>query len=79
VASRLHLAALYSATGTLLPESPRGLTRGERALELLPKCWKNEGLTPEELASLHNVAEFSRHIPAIVLRYDLMDNACRVT
>ncbi|KAG2492072.1 hypothetical protein HYH03_009568 [Edaphochlamys debaryana] len=55
VAPRLQLAALYAATGTLLPEPASRATGGQTAMNLLRQCWGTRPLTAEELQHLDSV------------------------
>ena len=76
ILARLHLAALYAATSSLLPEARTSVTGAETALELLRGCWVNRPLTPEEYTKLQNVAQLSRDMPAVkLLCYDLEKSA----
>lgn len=74
VCSRLQLAALYAATGGLLPEARAGMTGGEHALELVRQCWVNRPLTAAERRNLEVLARFSSMTPATAL---LCDEVCR--
>ncbi|MEW5310745.1 MAG: hypothetical protein WDW38_002512 [Sanguina aurantia] len=65
---RLQLAALYAATGTLLPEPRSCLTGAQTAMQLVRQCWKNSPLTAAESAQLSSVADLGGHLlPALRL------------
>jgi hypothetical protein len=65
--ARLQLAALHSATSTLLPEPRVGMTGTAMAMALVRQCWVQHPLSREELAKLANVAQFSARAPALHL------------
>lgn len=69
-AARLQLAALYAATGTLLPEPRTSMTGGEHAMELVRQCWVNRPLSLTENAFLTNVGQFCSRTPALALLCD---------
>lgn len=52
---RLQLAALYAATGSLLPEPGSRCTGGQTAMALIRQCWGNAPLTVEESKQLSTV------------------------
>ncbi|KAG2494612.1 hypothetical protein HYH03_007377 [Edaphochlamys debaryana] len=62
VAPRLQLAALYAATGTLLPEPASSTTGGQTAMTLLRQCWGTRPLTEEELQQLSSVGHLGGHL-----------------
>lgn len=67
MASRLHLAALYAATGTALPEERLQMTGWEHAAALVRQSWINAPLTPLEHACLQQVAAWSSACPMLSL------------
>ncbi|KAJ1618864.1 hypothetical protein T492DRAFT_916482 [Pavlovales sp. CCMP2436] len=75
VASRLQLAALYAATGTLLPEQCAGMTGAEHAVELVRQCWQNKPLSAEERTNLGVLASFASRAPALVLLCDELERS----
>ncbi|GLC47559.1 hypothetical protein PLESTB_000001100 [Pleodorina starrii] len=62
IPARLQLAALYAATGTLLPEPGSRSTGGQMAMQLLRQCWTNRPLGAQELAQLRNVGSLGGHL-----------------
>ena len=72
VGARLQLAALYAATGILLPDRRLGITGGEAAMELVRQSWVNRPLNNDEKSQLLSVAHLSFLTPAVVLLcYDI--------
>ncbi len=68
VEARLQLAALYAASGTLLPDPATHLTGGQQALQLLRQCWVNRPLSEREAQHLHSAARLGGHLtPALHL------------
>jgi hypothetical protein len=57
IASRLQLAALYTATSTLLPEPRTTTTGAELAVDLLRQCWVNH---PLAVGERHNLTILSQ-------------------
>ncbi|KAJ3313217.1 hypothetical protein HDU76_002699, partial [Blyttiomyces sp. JEL0837] len=66
IATRLQLAAIFAAAGTMVP-GPMGMTGSEAALQLVRQCWVNRPLTAEENGKLRNVMEFSFREPALTM------------
>ncbi|KAG2494611.1 hypothetical protein HYH03_007376 [Edaphochlamys debaryana] len=62
VAPRLQLAALYAATGTLLPEPASRATGGQTAMTLVRQSWGTRPLTAEELQQLSSVGRLGGHL-----------------
>jgi hypothetical protein len=77
ISARLQLAALYAATGTLLPEPPSRCTGGHTAMRLLRGCWANRPLRAEDLAPMRSAARLGGHLaPALpLLVHDLEASA----
>jgi Protein of unknown function (DUF3638) len=67
IAAQLHLAALYAATATALPEPRTGRTRDEIAVKIVRECFLNRPLSSEEHRHLHNMTNFCNRNPALVL------------
>ncbi len=67
IEARLQLAALYSATGSELPEKRSRRTGGEVSMELVRQCWVNRPLKPQEQAQLRSVSSFGQRTPALAL------------
>ena len=61
VSSRLQLAALYAASGTLLPETRSRMTGSEKALELVRRCSVNHPLAEGDREQLMRIIELSGH------------------
>eukprot|EP00887_Chlorella_sp_A99_P004660 scaffold4.g4660.t1 len=61
---RLQLAALYAATGSLLPESGSQATGAQIAMRLVRHSWGMRPLAPEELAQLASAARLGGHMAA---------------
>ena len=61
VSSRLQLAALYAASGTLLPEPRSRMTGSEKALELVRRCSVNHPLAEGCREQLMRIIELSGH------------------
>ena len=64
VLARLQLAALYAATGSLLPEPGSALTGAQLAMDLVRQCWTNRPLHNSELEQLESVGRLGRHMAA---------------
>ncbi|GIL51275.1 hypothetical protein Vafri_7114, partial [Volvox africanus] len=62
IPARLQLAALYAATGTLLPEPLSNCTGGQTAMELLRQCWSDRPLSTEALRQLRSVDQLGGHL-----------------
>ncbi|GIL75394.1 hypothetical protein Vretifemale_5196 [Volvox reticuliferus] len=62
IPARLQLAALYAATGTLLPEPLSHCTGGQTAMELLRQCWSDRPLSAEALCHLRSVDQLGGHL-----------------
>jgi hypothetical protein len=60
IASRLQLASLFAATGSLLPEPRLSMTSGEYAMELVRQSWTNKPLSLAEQSKLQCVANFTQ-------------------
>lgn len=67
IEERLHLAAIYAATSTLLYEPLTNRTGSELAIELLRQSWKNSPYTEVELLNLINLSIFNIMQPSILL------------
>jgi hypothetical protein len=67
IAAQLHLAALYAATATALPEPRTGRTGDEIAVGILRECFVNRPLSSEEQSHLHNIENFCNRDPALIL------------
>ncbi|CAM9398568.1 unnamed protein product [Choristocarpus tenellus] len=67
VSSRLQLAALYAATGTLLPEPLSQRTGSEIAMELIRQTFVNHPLPPGDVTVLEQIVGLGWHYPALVL------------
>ncbi|PNH10973.1 hypothetical protein TSOC_002217 [Tetrabaena socialis] len=80
VPARLQLAALYAATGTLLPEPVSRCTGGQMAVQLLRQCWGNRPLAAEDLAQLRSVGRLGGHlVPALrLLAHEREASACQL-
>ena len=65
VASRLHLACLYAACGTRLPEDRQKETGCEVALTLVRQSWMNKPLEEKEQSALINITKFTQLSPAL--------------
>jgi predicted naringenin-chalcone synthase len=57
IESRLHLAAVYAASGTNMREKRLGMTATEMAFKLVRQCWTSRPLSKSELEHLVNVIE----------------------
>ncbi|EFJ48407.1 hypothetical protein VOLCADRAFT_91060 [Volvox carteri f. nagariensis] len=62
IPARLQLAALYAATGTLLPEPLSRCTGGQMAMVLLRQCWGNRPLGNADLAQLRSAARLGGYL-----------------
>ncbi|KAG2496538.1 hypothetical protein HYH03_005361 [Edaphochlamys debaryana] len=68
IPARLQLAALYAATGTLLPEPASQATGSQTAMTLLRQCWGTRPLSRAELQHLRSVARLGGHLaPGLTL------------
>ena len=66
-AARLHLAALYAATGSMLIDERVGMTGSEYATKLVRLSFQNWPLTEAEFSHLQNVLSHSQHSPTLAL------------
>ncbi|KAG2492053.1 hypothetical protein HYH03_009551 [Edaphochlamys debaryana] len=62
VLPRLQLAALYAATGTLLPEPSSRAAGGQMAMTLLRQSWGTRPLTEEEVQQLSSAGRLGGHL-----------------
>ncbi len=71
--SRLQLAALYAATGSLLPEPGSNATGSQIAMDLVRQCWSNRPLGMLEVQQLEDINNLGRFAaPGLpLLTYDL--------
>jgi hypothetical protein len=67
IEARLQLAALFAATGSLLPELGTHVTGGEVALELVRQSWVNCPLTTAEQEQLDSIILFDQQYPSLSL------------
>ena len=67
VSSRLQLAALYAASGTLLPEPRSRMSGSEKALELVRRCFVNHPLAEGDIDQLMRIIELSGHNAALAI------------
>ncbi|CAM9849170.1 unnamed protein product [Discosporangium mesarthrocarpum] len=67
ISSRLQLAALYAATGTLLPEPRVNMTGSEAAMELLRQSFTNRPLLREDRAQLQQITHLSGLCPGLMM------------
>lgn len=68
ITARLNLAAIYAATGSLLPNRREGLTGAEVAVGLLRQCWVNTPYSLTDWRMLMCIAEFaSSRSPTLTL------------
>ena len=67
ISSRLQLAALFAASGTLLPEKQSNMTGSEKAIELVRRCAVNQPLQGEDRSQLVRIVELSHHNPALAI------------
>ncbi len=67
VEARLQLAALYTATASLVPERGSLLTGAEKAAELIRQSWINRPLELNECNHLSSIARFAENAPSIRL------------
>lgn len=77
IVSRLHLAGLYAATSSFLPEQRTGMTGAEHAMVLVRQCWVNRPLSADESTALCTLSTFCNHAPAIVPLCDELDASSR--
>lgn len=64
---RLQLAAMFSATGTLLPDIRAGMAGSEKAMELVRRCMVNHPLQDSDKKQLSSIIELSGLNPALAL------------
>lgn len=62
--ANLQLAALYAATGSLLPEPGTQAIAAQTAMRLVRECCVNRPLSPAELRQLQSVALLGGHMAA---------------
>ncbi|CAM9957051.1 unnamed protein product, partial [Ectocarpus sp. 4 AP-2014] len=67
LSARLQLAAMFAATGTLLPDPRAGKTGSEKTIELVRRCSVNHPLQPGDRDQLLTVLDLSGAIPALAL------------
>ncbi|CAM9896127.1 unnamed protein product, partial [Ectocarpus fasciculatus] len=67
LSARLQLAAMFAATGTLLPDPRAGKTGSEKAMELVRRCSVNHPLQPGDRDQLLTVLDLSGTTPALAL------------
>ena len=67
LSARLQLAAMYAATGTLVPDPRAGMTGSEKALELIRRCSVNHPLQQGDVRQLLNAVDLSGGTPALAL------------
>ena len=76
IGSRIQLAELYAATGSLLPEDRMQMTGGEVAMQLIRRCWVNQPLTPKDYKKLQNLKELCHTTPALnLLNYEVASSS----
>jgi len=72
VHTRLLLAAIYTASSSLLPEKRTKMTGEAYAMELVRKSWVNRPLTDRESDALDNIVELCFCLPSLhLLCYEL--------
>lgn len=78
--ARLQLAALYAATGSLLPEPGSRMTGTQTALLLVRQSWQVKPLAASELAQLRSAAALGGYMcPALRLAaYELEASASQL-
>lgn len=67
IPARLQLAAMYAATGTLLPDPRAGMTGSEKVAELVRRCFVNRSLQKGDRQRLLRVLGLSGLNPALAL------------
>ncbi len=67
ILTRLNLAAIYAATGTLLPEERTGMTGEEISAELVRRSWTNVPLDVTQAQMLKCVADCGFRFPTLHL------------
>jgi hypothetical protein len=77
VASRLHLACLFTASGTALQDRRHGLTGAEVAMELVRQSWVNRPLTPDEQTPLDCLKGLAVGHPGLALLAHELDCSSR--
>jgi hypothetical protein len=80
IPARLQLAALYAATGSLLPEPASQMTGAQIAMQLVRQCWGTKPLSPIELQQLASVATLGGHMAAALrlLVHELQLSGCQL-
>ena len=72
IGSRLQLAELYAATGSLLPEMRMRMTGEEVAIQLLRRCWTNRPFEASDYVRLENLSKLCQHTPGLsLLSYEI--------
>ena len=66
------MAAIFIATGSLLPNKRTGLTGDETAIELIRQSWINRPLDQMETKMLENVYQLSFKSPTIKILAHLL-------
>jgi hypothetical protein len=80
IPARLQLAALYAATGSLLPEPGSQVTGAQIAMQLVRQCWGTKPLSPSELQQLVSVGTLGGHMAAALrlLVHELQASGCQL-
>lgn len=80
VPARLQLAALYAATGSLLPEPVSQLTGAQQAMQLVRQCWGTRPLGPAGPQQLADIARLGGHMAAglRLLSFELLASASQL-
>ncbi|CAM9434131.1 unnamed protein product, partial [Hapterophycus canaliculatus] len=67
ISARLQLAAMFAATGSMIPEPRTGMTGSEKASELIRGCFVNHPLHEGDRDRLLRVLDLSGQDPALAL------------
>eukprot|EP00922_Rhytidocystis_sp_ex-Travisia-forbesii_P011573 GHVS01017233.1.p1 GENE.GHVS01017233.1~~GHVS01017233.1.p1 ORF type:complete len:2969 (-),score=333.08 GHVS01017233.1:391-9297(-) len=67
IVSRLHLAAIFAASSTLMPDRTLKMSGAEAAIDLLRQCWTNRPLDDTERKCLGNIVEFCDSVSALLV------------
>ena len=67
LAAQLHLAALYVATSSALPDGRTGMTGDETAISIVRQEWVNRPLTKEESIHLANITRLNNRSSALAI------------
>ncbi|KAI8821026.1 uncharacterized protein EV422DRAFT_595226 [Fimicolochytrium jonesii] len=67
IVSRLHLAAIFAATGTRLPDRQLSMTASEKAMELVRQSWVTRVLSPAEQAKLNLLQKYAAREPGLAI------------